>query len=104
MPWASNVEAATSSCRTRLRHMACCSSSSVGMGGLAFCVGHERAGTGRLLEQNAERRNIIVPFDQGWNRTEARERLPIERPHLLDDARAMIVDAQDRAVGERPDG
>src|SRR5258708_2770594 len=92
---ASSADTASSSCRTRLRRMAYCSSSSVGMRGLVVCAGNEAIGTSRLLEENVERRHVVVPLDQGRERTEPGQRVPVERPHLLDDARAVIVDAQD---------
>src|SRR6266568_8789303 len=84
--------------------MAYCSSSSVGMRDLASCLRDEGVGTGGLPEQNVEGRNVVVPFDEGRNRTEARERLAIKRPHILADARRVVVDAQDAAVWKRPDG
>src|SRR5262245_4217520 len=53
-----------------------------------------RHGVGaRGLRQNdVERRDVIVPFDQRWFPPEALERAGIERPDRLSDAAAMGVD------------
>ena len=58
---------------------------------------------GSLLKQYIERRDVVVPLDQGGNRPKARDRLSVQRPDLVTDARAVVIDAQGTAVGEVPD-
>ena len=51
-----------------------------------------------LAEQNRPVRNIIIPFDQGGARAGAVDHMAIERPDLVADVSAMIVD-QECAMG-----
>src|SRR6185369_14626253 len=77
----------------------CWSSRSVGM--CALLRGAQRPrGNGGFVQQHAERGNIGVPFDQRGDRTEQRERVGIQAPDLIADARAVIVDADNAAVGQ----
>src|SRR5712671_5085627 len=100
--FSASIAAAGSSLRSsRLARMARCNSSSVGTARLLFGRCQKRAGVVGLAEQYVEGRHVGVPLDQGWNRTEPCERFPVQRPYLGDDVRAMIVDAQRAAVGER---
>src|SRR6516225_5946707 len=60
----------------------------------------QRVGVARFGDQDIERRDIGVPFDQGRDRAEPAQSLPIKRPHLADHTRAMIVDPQGAAIGQ----
>src|SRR6187397_1298965 len=86
----------------RLARMARCHSRSVCMRGLASCNLNEPIGTTRLIDERLQWRNVVVPFDQGWDRPEQRERLLVQRPDFRDDARAVIVDTQGLAIAELP--
>src|SRR6516225_8683040 len=114
-PSGSMAAAAASSRSTRLARMARCTSSSVGMGSLPFGggrggggrrarrgFGHERAGMRRLTDEHVERWDVVVPFDERWNRTELRQRDAIERPYFGNHPRGMIVDPHRAAIGKRP--
>src|SRR6266851_5742847 len=88
---ASIAAAAPSSRSIRLARIARCSSSSVGIACLLFGPREQRAGKVRLAEQHVEGRHVVVPFDQRRNRTEPRERFPVQRPYFGNDPRAVIV-------------
>src|SRR6266849_74618 len=101
--FSASIAAAGPSLRsTRLARMARCNSSSVGTACLLSGRREKRTSVGGLAEQHIEGRHVGVPLDQGWNRTEPCERLAVQRPHLGDDVRAVIVDTQGAAIGERP--
>src|SRR6266568_3847745 len=88
------AEIPRSSWTTRLARIARWSSSSEGAAVSTFRLVDQRGGMSRLLEQHRHGRHVGVPFDERRHRTEARERLGIECPHLRRDARAVIVDAK----------
>src|SRR5450432_3732758 len=64
-----------------------CNSCSDGMARL-----EDRLRAGRLVQQNLQRRDVGVPLDQGRLRSEARNRLPIERPHRRRNSGAVGID------------
>src|SRR6266571_3519800 len=98
------AEIPRSSWTTRLARIARWSSSSEGAAVSTFRLVDQRGGMSRLLEQHRHGRYVGVPFDERRHRTEARERLGIECPHLRRDARAVIVDAKRSCVVDPPDG
>src|ERR1700737_3563068 len=100
---ASIAETASFSRCTRLLCIAFCNSSSVGMAGFLDGVGNDSTGVAGLLEQSLQRRHLIVPFDQRWNGSEARQRRFIQRPDLVADRGTVVVDTQRAAVGEFSD-
>src|SRR6516162_7399252 len=75
-------------------------SSSVGTAHPVACGVDQCIGVAGFFEQNVERRNVVVPFDQGWHWTEPPQRRLVERPHLADDARSVVVDPQTTAIGQ----
>src|SRR5216117_1296134 len=84
--------ASSSSCSIEAAN-ARCSSSKAGM--LAL-LAHETLRLRRFVEQHRERRHVGVPFDERRHAPEECQRLGVKRPHLLRNARAVVVDA-DRA-------
>src|SRR5713226_2409125 len=58
----------------------------------------------RFADQDVERGNSVVPFDQGRHRSEACNRLAIERPHGRIDGGAVIVDANADPFPQRSQG
>src|ERR1041384_6144786 len=75
------------------------SSRSDGTAKLVFSI-DQCVGMARLRQEHFKRRYVVVPLNQRWNRTKAAQRFGIERPHLVGDARAVIVDPQAAAVGK----
>src|SRR5437667_9454575 len=84
--------ASSSSCSIEAAN-ARCSSSKAGM--LAL-LAHETLRLRRFVEQHRERRHAGVPFDERRHAAEECQRLSVKRPHLMRNARAVVVDA-DRA-------
>src|SRR6516164_3865327 len=78
-------------------------SSSVGIGDLLPGAVEERRGARGLVDEDGEGRQVGVPFDQGGDRAEARQRLGVQFPDLWNYARAVVVDAQHAAALELPD-
>src|SRR5258708_3209207 len=56
-------------------------------------------GAARLFEQNLERRQLGVPFDQHRDRTEPPERGGVKLPDRFSDAGAVIVDQDADVLG-----
>src|SRR5215831_630363 len=78
-------------------------SSSVGIGDLLPGAVEQRRGARGLVDEDGEGRQVGVPFDQSGDRAKSRQRRGVEFPDLADDARAVIVDAQQAATLELPD-
>src|SRR5688572_4736310 len=76
---------------------ACCSSRNAGIGRLRA---HDALGMRGFFKQHRERGYLRVPLDQRWHAPEQRHRLGIERPDLLADTRAVVVDADRAAIVE----
>src|SRR6516225_2601369 len=94
----SNAAAAIVVSSSKWRRIAVCSSSSVGTAGLVACSKNQSVGVMSLSYQHVERRHVGVPFDQGRDRAEAAQRFRVERPHVIDHARAVIVNPQRASV------
>src|SRR5216683_1328910 len=63
------------------------------MGSLPLRPGKNGGRLVRFTNQDVERRNSVVPFDQGRYRSEACNRLAVERPYGRIDGGAVIIDA-----------
>src|SRR6516162_1338260 len=96
---AANVGSPLSS---KLRRMAVWISSSVGTADLIACNTHQHVGMVRFFDQDIERWNVLVPFDQGRHRAEPAQCPLVERPHLADHARGVVIDPQSAAIGKLP--
>src|SRR6516162_17819 len=90
----SNAAAAIVVSSSKWRRIAVCRSSSVGTADLVARSKNQSVGVMSLSYQHVERRHVGVPFDQGRDWAEAAQRFRIERPNVIDHARAMIVDPQ----------
>src|SRR6516164_2648634 len=86
-----------------LRPTACWISSSVGIGDPLTGAVEQRRSAGGLVNEDSQGRQVSVPFDQSGDRAKSRQRLGVQFPDLADDARAVIVDAQQAAALELPD-
>src|SRR5260221_1062540 len=79
----------------------------LGSGGMASFPLRPRKNGGRLVgfaDQDVERRNSVVPFNQGRYRSEARDRLAVERPDSRIDGGAVIIDANADPFPQRSEG
>src|SRR5688572_9505165 len=76
---------------------ACCSLRNAGIGWLR---GHDALGMRGFFKQHRDWGYARVPLDQRWHAPEQRHRLGIERPDLLADTRAVVVDPDRAAVVE----
>src|SRR5215813_7936503 len=76
------------------RRMAVWISSSIGTTDPIASNVDQRVRVARFIDQNIERRHVLVPFDQGRHRPEPAQTFLVERPHLVDHARAVIVNTQ----------
>src|ERR1051325_4075455 len=92
--WASIAATAARLSPIRPACIARCNSSSVGTVDLARRTIEKFLGAGRFVEQNAERRYVIVPFDQGRNRPETPKRFLVKRPDLGAHSWTAIIDPQ----------
>ena len=63
----------------------------------------QRLSPRRFVEEGFERRQFRVPFNEGRDRAETRQRFGIELPNFRDDARAVVVDPQYSPAVELPD-
>src|SRR6185312_7803660 len=72
-----------------------CSSRSECMGGLPVERSGIALGDPRLVEQDRQFRDVVVPFDERRHAAKACERMAIERPYRGDHARAVLVDKYD---------
>src|SRR5882762_3907167 len=84
--------ASSSSCSIEAANARCNSSKA----GMRVLLAHDALRLRRFVEQHRERRHIGVPLDERRHAAEECERLGVKRPHLLRNARAVVVDA-DRA-------
>src|SRR6266545_4619593 len=86
---------------TRPRYMARWSSSSASTIGSLRAL-KKCAGVRGFLEQDGKRRDAVVPLDKRRTRSEPSQRFLVERPHVVCDARTVIVDAHRLSVPELP--
>src|SRR5712691_2648957 len=97
--------AATEASRARtLWATAFWTSRSRGMGSLPLRPSKNGGRLVRFADENLQRRNSVVPFDQGRDRSEARDRLAVERPYGRIDGGAVIVDANADPFRQRSEG
>src|SRR5690348_15412774 len=75
------------------------SSRSDGTAKLIFSI-DQGVGMARLRQEHFKRWYVVVPLNQRWNRAKAAQRFGIERPNLVGDARAVIVDPQAATLGK----
>src|SRR5690242_6100523 len=84
----------------RLR-IVCWTSSSVGMRRLRLRSIQQSLGACRLLNQDVQWRNIVVPLDQRRYWPKTLQCCFVQGPHFVDDSRAVIVDPQRAAIQRR---
>src|SRR6185437_11347885 len=93
---AMNAASAPSSSSSSARRNAVCTSRSAGIGT------SERSGDvrrdARLPQQDRERRQRLVPFDEARHHAAALERMAVELPDGRRDRRAVVVDEQELAA------
>src|SRR5215469_11192083 len=80
-----------SSSPTKSRRMALWISISVDTTDPIACDVDQLVCMARFFHQHTERRHVLVPFNQGRHRAKPAQRFLVERPHLADYTRAMII-------------
>src|SRR5262245_4570862 len=60
-----------------------------------------RGGARGFGEEGGQRRKVLVPLDQGRRGSETLPGVTIERPDIVADGRAVIVDQQESAIARR---